>query len=410
MRAGPRRPPRGSRAACGHQLRMLVGLREVPGVDAGAEPGHTVVRDRLQGPACPRAGARLRVGAALRQQAQEVALAGAVGAQHRHPVAVPDLQVEREGQVRRAPAPRTSRRACRCARRRASCGCPDPRRARRRPGLLELRQPRLRGPVAGGHAALYAALFLYMSMSSLSFDAPRPSGGAAPRTARGGPRGRRARTRTRRVGPGRAALDRDDLVAALASSSRSWRHVEDRLGRLAEPLLQPALAGHVEEVVGLVEQQHLVAARSSNSSANRFCSPPESVRERTVLDRVPGSPSTATATRVAQDLDLVAARLAPGDERLRVRELVLSVPSEPARRPAAARRDRPHRRRGEGEREVGQRAVVGDRDPTNWLITPSPPLRAMELVAGLISPATTRTRGPARGAGGDRPDRRDTRA
>ena len=49
-------------------------------------------------------------------------------------------------------------------------------------------------------------------------------------------------------------------VAVLSSSSRSWLMNRIVLSGLADPLLEPDLAGHVEEVVGLVEQQHLVGA------------------------------------------------------------------------------------------------------------------------------------------------------
>ncbi len=46
--------------------------------------------------------------------------------------------------------------------------------------------------------------------------------------------------------------------AARASSSRSWLTQQHGLLGRAQGILEPALAGHVEVVVGLVEQQHLL--------------------------------------------------------------------------------------------------------------------------------------------------------
>jgi len=63
-------------------LRVLVGLVEQAGHDAGAEPPRAVVVDGLL------AG----------QQPQEVALADAVGAEHGDPLAEPQLDVERVGE------------------------------------------------------------------------------------------------------------------------------------------------------------------------------------------------------------------------------------------------------------------------------------------------------------------------
>ena len=71
-------------------LRVLVGLVEEPGHDAGAEPPRALVSDR-------------RVAG---EEAEEVALADAVAAEHGDPLAEPQLEVERVGQARRARRPR----------------------------------------------------------------------------------------------------------------------------------------------------------------------------------------------------------------------------------------------------------------------------------------------------------------
>jgi hypothetical protein len=58
----------------------------------------------------------------------------------------------------------------------------------------------------------------------------------------------------------RAHLDRDDPRRRVGQQLAVVADEQDRLGRRGDPLLQPALARHVEEVVRLVEQQHLVRA------------------------------------------------------------------------------------------------------------------------------------------------------
>ena len=88
--------------------------------------------------------------------------------------------------------------------------------------------------------------------------------------------GRRARWRIRRRAPRRAGLQGDHGVAALASSSRSWLTSSTALWRLGQPLLQPALARHVQVVVRLVEQQHLLVCRAAAPPA-----PAASARRRT---------------------------------------------------------------------------------------------------------------------------------
>ena len=57
-----------------------------------------------------------------------------------------------------------------------------------------------------------------------------------------------------------AELDRHHPGGGVVQQLAVVADVEDRLVGLADPLLEPDLAGHVEEVVGLVEQQHLVGA------------------------------------------------------------------------------------------------------------------------------------------------------
>jgi hypothetical protein len=63
-------------------------------------------------------------------------------------------------------------------------------------------------------------------------------------------------------------------------------------GRLADPLLEPELAGHVEEVVGLVEQQHLVRPAQQRLQHQPLLLP-AGQRARAPLGLVEGEPSAA---------------------------------------------------------------------------------------------------------------------
>ena len=59
------------------------------------------------------------------------------------------------------------------------------------------------------------------------------------------------------VDPGAVALERHDRVDRRRQHLAVVRDHQDRLARAADPSLERQLGGHVEEVVGLVEQQHV---------------------------------------------------------------------------------------------------------------------------------------------------------
>jgi len=86
------------------QLAVFVGLSEPAGSDPGPEPGQAHVGHRRDLERLDRAVLDVGVGATAGQQAQEVRLARPVGAEHGHPLAEPDLEVERlhqPGQLQR---------------------------------------------------------------------------------------------------------------------------------------------------------------------------------------------------------------------------------------------------------------------------------------------------------------------
>ena len=64
----------------------------------------------------------------------------------------------------------------------------------------------------------------------------------------------------RAVRPRAARLERHDLRRGGREQLTVVAHVQDRLLRRSQLLLEPSLRGDVEEVVGLVEQQHVVGA------------------------------------------------------------------------------------------------------------------------------------------------------
>ena len=112
--------------------------------------------------------------------------------------------------------------------------------------------------------ALYSAFSCSVSTSALQLGVllvPAPAQLLEPaRSARAAPRGttRSHRDGSTRCCPRRAELDGDHPGRGVVQQLAVVADEQDRLGRLADPLLQPGLAGHVEEVVRLVEQQHLV--------------------------------------------------------------------------------------------------------------------------------------------------------
>ena len=142
------------------QLGVLVGLHEPAGPHPGAELGLALVQTGLIGDLADRAVLDVRVAAAGGEQAQEVRLAGAVGAEHGDPLAVPDLEVEGLHQPGQLEA---------LADHRALAGAPALEAHRhlllagllgRRPGLLELAQPGLGGAVLRGHPVVVLRLDL----------------------------------------------------------------------------------------------------------------------------------------------------------------------------------------------------------------------------------------------------------
>ena len=119
---------------------------------------------------------------------------------------------------------------------------------------------------------------------------------------------------------------------AAASSSRSWETSRTVLRVAADHLLEPALGGHVEEVVGLVEQQDGGVGGEQEVEHEALALAARERRGVAVADRVEARPDDAPAGRVPLALELVAPEVRPAADRLPQRA------RPPPRRPAASSR------------------------------------------------------------------------
>ena len=263
--AGPRTTSRCSRISSSVrpcQLGVLVGLVEVAGHDAGAEAHLAVVGDG------PVAG----------EQPQEVALAGAVRRRARPPARRTRSRrrtesvrpCERQPLDRQAPCDRCGRR--RGARRPAA---PAPARA-------AWSAPRSaaggsRPPSASARTSSEILARCRISRTSSTRRSRSSSHCAASlreAVVQAGLAGLVVGGEAAAVGPRALGLDGDDLGGGAGQQLAVVADEQDRLRAAPQLVLQPALARHVEEVVGLVEQQDVVrrragAPRARGASARR---------------------------------------------------------------------------------------------------------------------------------------------
>ena len=192
-------------------------------------------------------------------------LAGPVGAEHRHPFAVPDLEVERLHQVGQLEGGAHDRALARAPALEPHLHLLLARLLGGRPGVLELLQPGLGRAVLRGHAVVVLRLDLEPEHERLDLGVLLVPAAAHLLEALEAVAARlvvareAARVRPDQVA-GAAELDGHDAGRGVVQQLAVVADEEDRLGRLADPALEPDLAGHVEVVVRLVEQQHLVGA------------------------------------------------------------------------------------------------------------------------------------------------------
>lgn len=189
----------------------------------------------------------------------------------------------------------------------------------------------------------------------LTWRAPHPSAAAALWAFVAVAAGLGIRFRPAAVNPGVPGLDRPErcVLPSVEQLTVVTDH-DDGLGGLPEPLLQPLLAGTSGVVVGSSSSNTSSGPRSSASSTNRFCSPPDRVftrRHRQDSARHQLTNDTASV----EDFGVVAACVASRRARWRSGAGWAGSSSRSIRASSAARRHRPQPR---ADRRWRQTAAV----------------------------------------------------
>ena len=176
---------------------------------------------------------------------------------------------------------------------------------------------------------------------------------------------------------GRAELDRHHPGRGVGEQLPVVADEEDRLVRARDPLLEPHLAGHVEEVVRLVEEQHLVGSGEQVLQHDPLLLATGEGAQLAVLRAVVGQRQRLDGADVPGDLEVVATGVGVLGERVCVGELGLLV-VDLHQRPLPAvdlgrRRADPLGTDRQQQVGHGRRIAEAPRRPSGC-ITPSPPL------------------------------------
>ncbi len=231
---------------------------------------------------------------------------------------------------------------------------------RRRAGLLELAEPGLRGLVLRRQAVVVLRLDLVAEHERLELGVllvPSPAQLLEPEEplSPGLVVGREATgVRPDRVA-GRAELDGDHPGRGVVEQLAVVADEQDRLLRLVDPLLEPGLAGYVEEVVRLVEEQHLVGPPQQELQHQPLLLTAGEGGQLAILRPVEGQPERGSGADVPDHLDVVAPGVGPLRERRRVAHLGLLVVGLHQRELAGLDRGRglPDPRRRHRQQQVG---------------------------------------------------------
>ena len=200
----------------------------------------------------------------------------------------------------------------------------------RRAGLLELAQPGLRRAVLRGHAVVVLRLDPVAEHQRLELRVLLVPAAAQLLEAQEPVLARLVvRREAARVGPhqvaGRTELDGDHAGRGVVEQLAVVADEQDRLVGLLDPPLEPDLAGHVEEVVRLVEQQHLVRPGQQVLQHQPLLLAAGERAQLAVLGAVVGHAEALDGADVPGDLELVAARVGVLGQRVGVGELGLLV-------------------------------------------------------------------------------------
>jgi hypothetical protein len=155
--------------------------------------------------------------------------------------------------------------------------------------------------------------------------------------------------------PGGAQFDGHDPGRRVVEQLAVVADHQDRLRALVDPPLEPLLARHVEEVVRLVEQQHLVRTCQQVLEHEPLLLAAGQCRQVAVLRLVVADPERRRAAHVPGDLDVVATRVGVVRQRRGIAHLGLLVVAVHQHQLEALHlgRCRADPRRGHGEQEVG---------------------------------------------------------
>ena len=257
---------------------------------------------------------------------QEVALAGAVRADDRDALAEPQLGVERIGESVELELFEHHRAL---ARPRAA----EPHRDllvanpfRRGTGLVEMTQPAFgrlglgREVVGERGAALhllhdrFEAIALTHVAGVLVLDA---LSSRVPRFVVGGERCA--------VRPRAARFESHDFRGGRGEELAVVADVQDRLVRRPQLIFEPSLGGDVEEVVGLVEQQHVIGAAQEHLQREPLLLTARERRDRPIADLREIHAERLGEAGVPEHLGVVSARVAPAAQRLRVLQRSIRV-------------------------------------------------------------------------------------
>jgi hypothetical protein len=191
-------------------------------------------------------------------QAQQVGLAGAVRTEHRDAVAEVHVEVERVGEPRQRQPPQAERDPAAVGALESHLDVALGRGRGRGPDLDEplpavLRGVGLRGVLVADRRPYLEILVELEEPALLVLPAPE---GVTERAV-AGPSGLVVGGPAPRVGPGAEPLEGHHRVGDRSEELTVVADQQDRLRRRSQPLLEPALRGDVEEVVGLVEEEDL---------------------------------------------------------------------------------------------------------------------------------------------------------
>ena len=235
------------------------------------------------------------------EQAEEVALAHAVGAEHGHPLAEPHLEVERVGEAVELElldddGPLAGARPAE-AHVDALLADGD----RLLGALDELAQPALGGLELGGEGVRDLGAPPHLGDQGLEATTlVLVQGVVVGELVEVAAAGRGVTGEPAAVGPRPVRLHGDHLGRRRREQLPVVADVEHRLGRSHELAFEPALGVDVEEVVGLVEEQDVVVAAQQHLEGDPLLLAAGERVQRTVADRRRGSRPTALVTHSSQ--------------------------------------------------------------------------------------------------------------